>query len=329
MNRRNENPPRILAIALAVVGTSFISFAGWRSETLPALLAQAEPAAVGIRWFHEERWQSEAAHTPADIVLLVHGLDEPGGIWDALAPELAQAGHYVARFDYPNDQPVTDSTDLLQAALPALASLGVERIRVVAHSMGGLVTRDLITRPKQQGSPSVPLLITLGTPHLGSPWARWQPIAEAREQIQRWAESPDLDPALLFGWNADGMGEAGDDLHPTSAFLKKLNGRPTPTTTRIVCVVAVVPDIPLNTPLTEIPEFARKLGDGVVPTDSATLPGASRTILVRANHRSMVRPVEIGAWLRRTVGAAPPPMPPAIPHVLEELAGTQPSQTHP
>lgn len=323
------------SLLLIATGAVLIAAGAFRTERLPTLLDNAPRQATGVTFYTDDGWAAldPATQTqPTSLVLLIHGLDEPGGIWDALAPALADAGHQVARFDYPNDQPVRASADTFADALRALHQSGVRETTIIAHSMGGLVTRDVLTRSalNEPLGVHVPLLITLGTPHLGSPWARWQPIAEAREQIQRWAESDTLDPMLLFGWNADGMGEAGQDLAIGSPFLIELNSRPHPASTRVACVVAVIPNIPLGTPIDDIPEYARALGDGVVPADSAAFEHADSVHLVRANHRSMVRPVELGEWLRSAFSSKPPPTPPAIPIVLE-LLETQPgtSQTPP
>lgn len=322
-----------LSLLLALIGVALITLSGFRAQTIPRLVQNAPRQATGVAWFDQDTWITSDEHpAPSRVVLLIHGLDEPGGIWDALAPALADAGHPVARFDYPNDQPVPESADLFADALRALYAAGVRDVDIVAHSMGGLVTRDVLTRNALERplGVRVPLLITLGTPHLGSPWARWQPIAEAREQIQRWAESDTLDPMLLFGWNSDGMGEAGTDLTIGSPFLTDLNSRPHPATTRVACVVAVIPNIPLDTPIDRLPEYARALGDGVVPADSAAFKHADSVHLVRANHRSMVRPVELGEWLRSAFSDAPPPTPPAVPIVLELLRSERrPSQTPP
>jgi len=333
-------------LLLGAFGALLMTASAWRTERLPTLLANAPARAVGVSWYADDAWVPDAAmqvERSPSIVLLIHGLDEPGGIWDALAPALSENGHAVARFDYPNDQPVRDSADELADALVALHDSGVTETRIVAHSMGGLVTRDTLTRPElaDRIRVRVPLLVTLGTPHAGSPWARWQPIAEAREQIQRWFESGSLDPAVLFGWNADGMGEAGEDLRPGSAFLTDLNSRPHPAGTRVACVIAVIPNLPEGTAIENIPDYARALGDGVVPTDSGVYAHADSVHLVRANHRSMIRPVELGEWIQATFGPAfsadPPPTPPGIPIVLELLAdpdsepeaAPEPSQTPP
>jgi hypothetical protein len=63
---------------------------------------------------------TDGTKLPSRIVLLVHGLDEPGDIWDDAAVALADAGHTVVRFDYPNDQRIAHSADLLAAALERL-----------------------------------------------------------------------------------------------------------------------------------------------------------------------------------------------------------------
>src|SRR5690606_22566445 len=57
---------------------------------------------------------ADAAGPATDrVVLLVHGLDEPGDIWDDLTPALHEAGHTVVRFNYPNDQDPALSADAL------------------------------------------------------------------------------------------------------------------------------------------------------------------------------------------------------------------------
>ena len=46
-------------------------------------------------------------------VVLIHGLDEPGDIWDDLVPALHTAGFDVWEFRYPNDQGVDRSAEYL------------------------------------------------------------------------------------------------------------------------------------------------------------------------------------------------------------------------
>ena len=68
-------------------------------------------------WFDPEAATPAKGWTPIErseiddsrVVLLVHGLDEPGTVWDALAPELAshnrqmRAWHAMNRFGQPEE----------------------------------------------------------------------------------------------------------------------------------------------------------------------------------------------------------------------------------
>ncbi len=339
MNRRAPHPPRtpararLAAALLAAVAILPLALTAWRDTHAPALLerARALPNTHGLRWLTPDgQWATDAPHPfPSHAVLLIHGLDEPGGIWDQLAPALAEHHHPTIRFDYPNDQSAAISADQLRENLEQLHAQGVTSLDIVAHSMGGLIARDVLTRefkpsdPPTPAIPAVPILITLGTPHAGSPWAALQPLAEIREHLQRWIESEDQDPArILAAWQDGLAGAARDDLRPDSPYLAELNSRPWPNTTRLVAVVAIIaafnPDQPPTTPQ-ERATLTARLGDGVVPVDSAATPLAAETLFVRANHRSMIRAVELDAWARNQLGLTPPPTPPAIPLILNRL----------
>ena len=312
---------------MAMVALAPIALSAWRHARLPDLIERASglTAPLGLRWFDGAAWREGIPDAPApNAVLLVHGLDEPGGVWDQLAPALHERGHAVVRFDYRNDQPAAVSGDRLIDALSRLRGAGVGSLRIVAHSKGGLVTRDALTRPGAADRPRVPLLIALGTPHTGSPWAGLQAVSEVREHVQRWLESEDMDPARLFaGWHA-GLGGARDDLRPGSAYLKDLNARPWPRETRLVDIVAVIGPGAAPAGLDELSGAARRLGDGLVPADSAASALADEILFVRANHRSMIRTIELIEWARDRAGAAPAPEPPAIPLILERLDPPKP-----
>ncbi len=306
---------------------------------------------LGFRMYHEElnSWVELEALDDQKltdrVVVLVHGLDEPGGIWDQLAPALARAGHRVIRFEYANDQAIARSATSLLDSFDALAARGVETVDLVCHSMGGLVVRDAITRQGfgEKGI-TVDRLITIGTPHGGSPWARLRAVSEIREQVQRWIESDDLDPARLLGFARDGVGQAGRDLLPGSDFLVELDQRTLPAGVRVTCIVGRITTrdgIQAGAALaggalrelvgTEdalaimeaIDRLGRELGDGVVPMSSAVLEGVDDVVILEANHRSMVRTVELGEAIRQVGGLGKlgdPDEPPAIAVVLDRLA---------
>ncbi len=273
----------LFGVTLGGLGLSAMSIAERRAELKPA------PVAIGgVRFYIPSgggAWvaPTNPGHIAGAFVLLIHGLDEPGDIWDELAPALHDAGHTVARFEYPNDQAVADSGDELMSVLAALGEAGVPRIDIVGHSMGGLVSRDALTRPgvDRAGWAPVRALVMVGTPHLGSVLAPLRGVAELRDRFQRYSEG---DATLMesLDFASDGGGQAGRDLTPGSAFLADLNLRPHPPGVRLVCIVG-----------RWAPEWAdgslaiEALGDGVVAVDSATLDGAE-IVEVRGNHRGML-----------------------------------------
>lgn len=282
---------------------------------------------------------------PEHVVVLVHGLDDPGWIWRELAPALAAAGRRVAEMHYPNDGPIADSADLFAAELARARDLGVERIDVVAHSMGGLVTRDVLTRDAYyagDGSggerfPTVDRFIMCGTPNHGSAMARLQGISELRDQVARFARGD----GVWGGHRLDGAGEAGRDLLPGSAFLEDLNDRPLARDVRHTIIAGRVSPVGgdeagrvgrrvqdfvdragapswLRDAFGDFDEraemavgrVARGLGDGLVTIDSARLDGVDDFHVVDANHATMVWNVLPGSDT----------VPPALPIVLERLA---------
>jgi pimeloyl-ACP methyl ester carboxylesterase len=324
-----------------------------------ALAAQSDKLlAVTQRWVMDatgwgptERRFGITVVTPADprapmaalpagtdrAVVLVHGLDDPGWMWRDVCPRLLDAGHVVLRFEYPNDQPIADSADFLAASLQDLRTAGIVAVDIVAHSMGGLVMRDVLTRTAYYHSdgsgrgrfPAVDRLIMLGTPNHGSAMVRLRSVAELREQVYRWLSGE-------WSWQDsldDGAGEAGRDLLPGSDFLIRLNGRPHPTHTIYTIVAGQLSPVSEqelatlakrveglartmgmeDTPGSRLAtsmfqEAVRGIGDGVVSIESARLPGVDDPIVVEANHLSMI------------VNLFPSDStPPAIPIVLEKL----------
>jgi pimeloyl-ACP methyl ester carboxylesterase len=264
------------------------------------------------------------------VVILVHGLDEPGDIWDELIPTLQQAGHTVLVFVYPNDQPISESADLFAEHLAKLPATGIKSMSLVAHSMGGLVSREVLTNSKYAGYPKANRLITVGTPQHGSTLAHFQFVGELRDQIVR-VFSGD---GLLFGSIFDGAGEAKIDLLPGSDFLTTLNARPLPQGVNITCIVGNASPVNMN----DVREFESKcadlfndgknsqkfskaveqlasgIGDGCVSIESAHLDGVTDEVFIEANHRTMLRTIPV-------ISQGPPP---AIPIIVDRLSDQLP-----
>ena len=268
------------------------------------------------------------------IVILIHGLDEPGLVWMNLAPVLFERGFRVLIMTYPNDQPITASTQFVFEQMSSFFKGEKREVILVAHSMGGLISRDLLTDPKFSYSqkaalgkvPRVKQLIMVGTPNHGSQLAQFRFFLEIRDQFHHLFD----DNAHWRNGFLDGAGEAGIDLLPGSRFLTQLNRRPLPdhvdfqviagrvspwSEAEISSFIAGIEKrLPRETKpclrtLEKILLFMGKtLGDGLVPVDSAKLNGVPIT-LVKGTHLTMIR----------NLSASSKRVPPAVPIIVKML----------
>lgn len=206
-------------------------------DTMRPLDAEDDPAAVNMLLTQTAQRQRGDGSSGARTVVLVHGLDDPGIIWNDLIPHLLGAGHTVLRFEYPNDQPISDSAALFAEELSRLRLAGVDNLSIVAHSMGSLVAREVLTNPvwyagqaswggAREQLPSVDRFIMVGPPNHGASLANLRFVAELRDIAVRSISGPE--DGFLFNGFFDGAGEAKIDLLPESAFLQELNARPLP-----------------------------------------------------------------------------------------------------
>jgi len=309
----------------------------------PAPRLTPEPGLYLVREGGSLERLSAESEAPPSVVLLVHGLDDPGDIWADLLPALRDAGLHAAVFEYPNDQATARSADLLRESLRLLGAAGTRRVDLVCHSMGGLVALDCLTRAPEHESPPLPevrRLITVGTPMGGSPWAKVRAMAEVREHALRWLDAPGWDPRSLLGSLRDGLGEAGADLMPGSPFLESLHARPLPEAPRLTVIAGrLTSEQRTDTAWLASSWLARRLlgqaearrladetrraidslGDGVVPLDSALRLDAPDTVLLEASHRGLVRLLPGEQRVREALEGAPQPVPPAIPVILDRL----------
>lgn len=279
----------------------------WRSAFREALLnAFPEQAKQAQQRFGLHR-VAEARSSGREVVL-IHGLDDPGRVWMNIAPALEQAGMGVLLFDYPNDQPIEASAQMLRQVLHRQYVQGLDSIDLVAHSMGGLVAREMLTQGGDCGPacalPQVRLLVMIGTPNHGSELARFRALGEVREQMARLFDGQ----VDWLDWIADGAGEAGLDLIPGSDFLTRLNARPAPAGVHMVVIAGVIGEAGLQQMQAYWPQLkldAAYLGDGLVSLDSARLPDTP-LLRVEGNHLSIVR----------NVLESSERVPPAVPLVL-------------
>lgn len=153
--------------------------------------------AVRLLPFPRPRVRTEEGPGPA--IIFCHGYTMDGSCFFILKRRLRRAGygrfHSVSlkRIFAPIDELAEKFAEDLRSVLAADPA---GRVRIVAHSMGGLVARAALR--DQDLASRVDLLITLGSPHHGTPVARYA------------------------------LGRNARDMEPGSRFLATLGNSPVP-----------------------------------------------------------------------------------------------------
>jgi len=291
-------------------------------------------ASYGLEAFPDTITGERNADNLTSAVVLVHGLDDPGKVWMNLAPVLAAEGFKVWVLNYPNDQPVAESAQFFLDELHTLSQNGVRTVSIVAHSMGGLVSREMLTHPEwdymgkaeREETPVIKQLIMVGTPNHGSEMVRIRALSELRDQSVNLFKGE----FNLLRWIIDGAGEAGIDLLPGSRFLKTLNRRPHPQAVEMLIIAGIMsplqaddmerlidslqPKLPdkVHPALVSLKESFQKMnleiGDGLVTVASTRLKGVPYTT-VKGTHLSIIR--NLSSTSKRT--------PPAVPIIVDKL----------
>ena len=138
----------------------------------------------------------------------------------------------VLTFDYENIN--TDIPEIARQLKKKLAEVGLtadcgKALHVIAHSMGGLVSRWLIER--EGGNEIVKYLVMLGTPNAGSPWSTVQDLATLALGIGLNSLSTVAWPVKVLGSLIGGIDAVDitlDQMKPNSEFLRNLAASPDP-----------------------------------------------------------------------------------------------------
>jgi len=121
-------------------------------------------------------------------LLLVHGVAVNDGVWFALRRDLARRGLgpvYTINYGPPLAGIEHFAGQLASRIDAVCAATGAQRVALIAHSMGGLVSRAYLRR---FGAARIEQLITIGTPHHGSMLA-WTFVGQCLAQMRpgsRW-----------------------------------------------------------------------------------------------------------------------------------------------
>ncbi len=249
----------------------------------------------------------------ADFVVLVHGLNSRPEDLRAFLPVVKSASLAPAVFRYPNDQPAFESAKLLADELSRLRRKYPHRnVRLVTHSMGGLVARAAIETDLDPGN--VSQLLMVAPPNHGSSLARVAALMDCYEFFT----SPDHRRAgLLVESVSDGLGEAAADLEPNSVFLDRLNGLPRNPDVRYTILLGTSGPMELeemdslrqtvrdytdqnrwtrfassklNTALDNLDEVVAGKGDGAVSCERGKLAGVRDIVELPFSHASILSP---------------------------------------
>jgi triacylglycerol lipase len=123
----------------------------------------------------------DAAATP---ILLVHGFIENHAIFSVMERALRRRGfQMLTAYDYGLlTHSIQRAAIRLGETIKRLVTQsGYERIHVIGHSLGGLITRYYVQR--LGGDSCVHTLVTLGTPHQGTQLARAAPLLPLVRQL--------------------------------------------------------------------------------------------------------------------------------------------------
>jgi triacylglycerol esterase/lipase EstA (alpha/beta hydrolase family) len=115
----------------------------------------------------------DPAPAPARLpVILVHGVMVNDGVWFTMRRYLARrdvGAVYTINYGPPYGD-IERFAEQLGAKIESVcAATGAARVLLVCHSMGGLVARTYL---RQRGPARIERIITIGTPHHGSVFAR-------------------------------------------------------------------------------------------------------------------------------------------------------------
>jgi pimeloyl-ACP methyl ester carboxylesterase len=275
------------------------------------LVASKNPLAITMQFrqhgealkLTKDALTSAIPNATGKLVVLIHGLCMNDLQWNATRDDGTRHDHgallqtdlgYTAVYlRYNTGLHVADNGKALASALDALIAawpVPVKELAIVAHSMGGLVTRSACHSAEKNAQPwrsSLKKIVFLGTPHQGAPLERgghWiDVILGAAPYASPFAK---LGKVRSTGITDLRYGSVVDEAETAHAVL--------PLPTKVKCFAIAATTGKQNGDLQD-----RLLGDGLVPLASALgehedpklalkFPAASKTTLYATNHMQLL-----------------------------------------
>ncbi|MCA9107229.1 MAG: alpha/beta fold hydrolase, partial [Planctomycetales bacterium] len=264
-------------------------------------------------------------------VVMVHGLWSSPTTWMEMfndlrsMPEIRQ-NYQFWFYMYPSGQPFWKSAEQMREDLakvvhtldPDRRSTQMERMVLVGHSMGGLVSRlqtidsgdrfwrlvsdkPLEQLAADQGSkhelqqvlyfepnPFIQRVVSIGTPYHGShfangttQWLSHQLFALSSQSTKETRELIEQNPNFFNNTDLLTINTSVDSLSPESPFLPVMLEAETAPWVHYHNVIGVLEDTSL---LGKMGVQFQPEGDGIVPLDSARIPGVESELIVPAGH---------------------------------------------
>lgn len=258
--------------------------------------------------FLDEDWQARTGGRP--LAIIVHGFGSKPEEFDVAREQMREAGFGTGVFAYPNDAAIAFSARQFASALQEFERQYPDRrLSLVAHSMGGLVSRAVIEDPAIAAVSNIDQLIMIATPNHGSNLAR---VPVSRDVWENWLDGEsDTVKTVFFESVLDGLNEARIDLQPESELLARLNslsrspevryslllGNDGPATReqldelrrRVIASQDLNPALRVLGPrlaelLEDLDELVDGLGDGAVAVERGRLEGVDDTIVLSFDH---------------------------------------------
>lgn len=304
-SERGAEPSLVVQANREVILASRRRFTKWFRESM----TRKSPQSYGLRL--AEGWES----LPDDknVVIFVHGLESSARELEGWLKLAQTEGFPCGSFQYPNDQPINDSADLLARELKRFVSQHPDRkLSLVAHSMGGLVCRSVI-EDAQSDPGNVAQLIMVATPNHGSNLAYFGFALEMTSPIVERDRQETV--SRFLGAIEDGLAESSIDLIPNSVVLTKLNRRPRNPQVEYSLFLGtegLISEEELKSIRKQIAEQGRKnrwvrffgsrteewladldevvkgKGDGAVAVDRSRLSGVADTVVMRFGHLNIL-----------------------------------------
>jgi pimeloyl-ACP methyl ester carboxylesterase len=248
----------------------------------------------------EKPQEVKAERADGPMLIFVHGAAASQGDFDWLSERLTRAGWTAQRrFSYDCREEWIEETAAHLAEF-IKREAGERRIVIIAHSMGGIVSRYYVER--LGGEDRTDALILLGTPNRGTPSSDDMRAMFAPGYLEKATiGGRPIEPAqkiLLRTMIASLRLEYGEkgalQLTTDSPLIRELNSRPLPANVRYLVVAGTSTAGGMLSHYQKLNDLCARLGmpmpypnDGIVPLERATIPaglGATEELFVKANH---------------------------------------------